>query len=99
MRYIKEGNPETGSEGLEEGRRESDCFTGTQFLCRTSQVMQWYSIHPPSRRPRFDPWVGKMPLEKEMVIHSSILAWESHGQRSLAGYSLWVTKRQTRLID
>ena len=26
-------------------------------------------------------------LEKEMAIHSSILAGESHGQRSLAGYS------------
>ena len=26
-------------------------------------------------------------LEKEMETHSSILAWESHGQRSLAGYS------------
>ena len=28
-------------------------------------------------------------LEKEMATHSSILAWESHGQRSLAGYSQW----------
>ena len=28
-------------------------------------------------------------LEKKMAIHSSILAWESHGQRSLAGYSPW----------
>ena len=26
------------------------------------------------------------PLEKEMVTHSSILAGEFHGQRSLAGY-------------
>ena len=26
-------------------------------------------------------------LEKGMTTHSSILAWESHGQRSLAGYS------------
>ena len=26
-------------------------------------------------------------LEKEMAIHSSILAWESHGQRSLVDYS------------
>ena len=26
-------------------------------------------------------------LEKEMAIHSSTLAGESHGQRSLAGYS------------
>ena len=27
------------------------------------------------------------PLEKEMATHSSILAWKSHGQRNLAGYS------------
>jgi len=26
-------------------------------------------------------------LEKEMEAHSSILAWEIHGQRSLVGYS------------
>ena len=26
-------------------------------------------------------------LEKEMATHSSVLAWEIHGQRSLAGYS------------
>ena len=29
------------------------------------------------------------PLEKEMVTHSSVLAWKSQGQRSLAGYSPW----------
>ena len=32
------------------------------------------------------------PLEKEMATHSSILAWRSHGQRSLAGYSPWGCK-------
>ena len=26
-------------------------------------------------------------LEKEMASHSNILAWETHGQRSLVGYS------------
>ena len=26
------------------------------------------------------------PLEEEMVTHFSILAWTSHGQRSLAGH-------------
>ena len=37
----------------------------------------------------FDPWVGKIPLEKEMATHSSILAWripwteEPGGPRSL----------------
>ena len=36
-------------------------------------------------------------LGKEMATHSSILAWEIHGQRSLVGYSLGVTKSWTRL--
>ena len=26
-------------------------------------------------------------LEKQMATHSSILAWKSHGRRSLVGYS------------
>ena len=26
--------------------------------------------------PGFDPWVGKIPLEKGMATHSSILAWK-----------------------
>ena len=29
------------------------------------------------RRRVFNPWVRKIPLEKEMAIHSSILAWEA----------------------
>ena len=29
------------------------------------------------------------PLEKAMATHSSILPGESHGQKSLADYSLW----------
>ena len=32
------------------------------------------------------------PLEKEMATHYSILAWEIHGQRRLAGYSPWGLK-------
>ena len=36
-------------------------------------------------------WVPSLvqedPLEKEMATHSSILAWEIPGQRSLGGYS------------
>ena len=30
-----------------------------------------------------------VPLEKGMAIHSSILAGESQGQRSLVGYGPW----------
>ena len=32
---------------------------------------------------------GEDPLEEGMATHSSILAGESHGQRSLAVYSPW----------
>ena len=52
------------------------------------------------------------PLEKEMATHSSILAWrrkwqptpvflpgESHGQRSLAGYSPQGRKSRTQLSN
>ena len=28
-------------------------------------------------RPGFDPWVGKIPPEKEMATHSSITAWKT----------------------
>ena len=38
-------------------------------------------------------WVRSLgqedPLQKGMATHSSILAGEFHGQRSLVGYSLW----------
>ena len=41
-------------------------------------------------------WVRSLdqedPLEKGMATHSSILAREFHGQRSLAGYSPWDRK-------
>ena len=39
------------------------------------------------------------PLEKGMATHFSILAGEFHGQRSLAGYSPWVTKSWIQLCD
>ena len=48
---------------------------------------------------------GKDPLEKEMATHSSILAWEIHGQRSLAGYMgskrvrhTWATNQQQQCV-
>ena len=37
------------------------------------------------------------PLEKEMTTHSSILSWRIPGQKSLAGYSLWVAKSWTQV--
>ena len=41
---------------------------------------------------QFQPLDQEDPLEEEVATHSSILAWESHDQSSLAGYSLWGRK-------
>ena len=38
-------------------------------------------------------------LEEEVPTHSSLLPRESHGQKSLAGYSPWGHKSQTQLSN
>ena len=38
-------------------------------------MSQWKKTCLLCRRRGFDPWVGKIPLEKEMTTHSSLLAW------------------------
>lgn len=43
----------------------------------------------PVQENGFNPLVREDPLEKVMATHSRILAWESHGQRNLTGYSPW----------
>ena len=52
---------------------------------------------------RQETWVRSLGqenlLEKGMATQSSTLAWEIHGQRSLAAYSHGVAKSQTRLSD
>ena len=47
---------------------------------------------------RVPPLGGEDLLEEGMATHSSILAGESLGQRSLAGYSSWGRSR-TQLSD
>ena len=34
----------------------------------------------------FSPWVGKIPLEKGMATHSSILAWRNPWTDELGGF-------------
>ena len=42
------------------------------------------------KRHRFDPWVWKIPLEKEMAAHSSILAWRiPWTEEPDMGYNPW----------
>ena len=43
-------------------------------------------------RPGFDPWAGKIPWRRERLPTPVFVTEEFHGQRSLAGYSLWGCK-------
>ena len=40
-----------------------------------------------SRKPGFKSWVGKIPWRREWIPIPVFLLGESHGQRSLVGYS------------
>ena len=60
----------------------SSCFRGKEPACQC-------------RRPRFDPWVRKTPLEEEIATHSNILAqkipWteENGGLQSMGLQKSW----------
>ena len=45
-----------------------------------------------SGRRGFDPWVGEVPWGREWQPTPVFLPGDSHGQRSLAGYSPWGLK-------
>ena len=65
------------------------------FSFSLSSIKQWLSGKEPACNagdPGSIPGSG-YPLEKEMATHSSILAGESHGGRSLGSYSSWGSKR------
>ena len=66
---------------------------------RASLVAQMVK-NPPAM---WETWIQSLgwedPPEEGMATHSSILAWNPHGQRGWAGYSPWVAKSRTRLSD
>ena len=49
------------------------------------------------KRHGFDPWVRKIPWRGAWQPTPAFLPGESHGQRSLAGYSPWGRKNRTWL--
>ena len=65
-----------------------------RWLRRWRICLQW-------RRPRFDSSVGKIPWRREWLPTPVFLPGESHGQRSLVGYTVrrvtksWTTERLT----
>ena len=52
-----------------------------------------------SRPSRFDPWVGKIPWRRKWQPTPVFLPGESHGQKSMVGYSPRGCKESTRLRD
>ena len=56
-------------------------------------LLWWLSGKEPACN---DPRVGKIPWRREWQLTPVFLPGESHGQRSLAGYSSWGCKRAMR---
>ena len=60
---------------------------------RISPMAQWVKNHLQCRRHRFDLWLRKFSWKRKWQPTPVFLSGESHGQRSLAGYSSWGHKR------
>ena len=54
--------------------------------------LRWWRICLQFRRPRFNPWIGKIPWGRERLPTPVFLPGEFHGQRSLVGYRPWGCK-------
>ena len=50
----------------------------------------------PAIQETFNPWVGKIPWRRKWQLTPVFLPKNSHGERSLAGYSLWGHKESDR---
>ena len=73
---------------FEEGFLISPCYS-LELCIPGSSVVK----NPPAtqelRRCGFDSWVGKIPWRMEWQLTPVFLLGESHGQRTMAGYSPW----------
>ena len=73
-------------------------FNTESLLLGASLVLQRLAICLQRRRPRFPPSVGKTPWRRAWQPTAGFLPGQSHGQRSLVGYSPWGCK-ETQLSD
>ena len=64
-------------------------FNGLCSFWGASQVLSGKESTCQCRRYEFDPWVRKIPWRRRWQPTPVFLPGESHGQRSLVGYSLW----------
>ena len=59
------------------------------FPSRCLVLAQTVKNLPAMQETRFDPWVGKILWRRAWLPSPVLLPRESHGQRSLTGYSPW----------
>ena len=62
-------------------------FLAVFSLLGASLVAQMVKTCLQSRRPGFNPWLGKIPQRREWPPTPVFLPGESHGQRGLVGCS------------
>ena len=94
-------------EGMcQEQQRAWTCQNMSIFTCESQKIplipheaslkfpwwLRWKRTCLQSRRPGFNPWVGTIPWRREWLPTPIFLPREFHGQKSLAGYSLWGCK-------
>ena len=84
-----QGDKTTGWPGR--GGPGRDNYRLPPFSPRASLVAQTI-ICLQCRRPRFNPWVGKIPWRRGWQPTPIVLTREIHGQRRQAGYSPWGCK-------
>ena len=58
----------------------------------STNLIRWYRLCLQCRRPRFNPWLGKIPWRREWLPTPVFLPGEFYGQKSLVGYSPWSHK-------
>ena len=63
------------------------------YMLQLNIPLQNFLILNSSKRPGFDLWIKKIPWIKEWQPTPVFLPEESHGQKSLAGYSPWDRKK------
>ena len=75
-------------------------FMGKRISTYTHELPWWLSGEESAcqcRRLGFSPWDGKIPWRRKWQPTPVCLPGKSHGQKSLAGCSLWGGKSQTQL--
>ena len=74
-------------------------FTHLSSIIMLQGLLWWLSGKEPAcqyRRQGFDPWVQKIPWRRKWQPILVFLSGKCHGQRNLAGYNPWGSKRVER---